>query len=301
VDSTLFAVCMLILGAALGALAAGATYAMELRRMARFIRERQPRSNARLTVQAAAPALQDLAAAVNAELDRAMEERIAAQRHTQEFQRDLSALSHDIRTPLMGAKGYLQLALDEDSPQGRQRHLSAATDRIDSTIVLLDQLFLYTKASDPDLALNMQPIALRPVVERVLIAHYPDFEARGWEPTLTFEDQGLLVQADEDALARILENLITNALRYGASAPALAQQTQDGRPVLDVANQVQDPAAIDPTRIFERFYQADASRGKQGAGLGLATAAKLATAMGMCLSASIRCNQLVIRLHLSVE
>lgn len=68
------------LGAALGALAAGATYAMELRRMARFIRERQPRSNARLTVQAAAPALQDLAAAVNAELDRAMEERIAAQR-----------------------------------------------------------------------------------------------------------------------------------------------------------------------------------------------------------------------------
>lgn len=300
-DSTFFAICMLILGAALGALAAGAIYAMELRRMARFIRERQPRSNARLTVQAAAPALQDLAASVNAELDRAMEERIAAQRHTQEFQRDLSALSHDIRTPLMGAKGYLQLAQDEDSPAMRQQHLAAATERIDSTIVLLDQLFLYTKASDPDLALNMRPVALQPVVERVLLAHYPDFEAQGWEPALAFEHQGMLVQADEDALDRILENLVTNALRYGADAPSLVQHTQDGRPVLDIANGLQDPAGIDPDRLFVRFYQADASRGKQGAGLGLATAAKLATAMGMRLSASIRCNQLVIRLHLSVE
>lgn len=300
-DSTLFAICMLVLGAALGSLAAGATYTLELRRMARFIRERQPQSNARLTVQAAAPALQDIAGAVNGELDRAMEERISGQRHTQEFQRDLSALSHDIRTPLMGAKGYLQLAVDERSPSARERHLVAATERIDSTIVLLDQLFAYTKASDPDLALDLKPTALQPLVERVLIAHYPDFDARGWEPRLSFENQGVLVQADPEALARILENLVTNSLRYGSGAPSLTQRSTDEGPILEVSNPLDSPQSIDPDRLFERFYQADASRGKQGAGLGLATAAKLADAMGMRLSADIRCNQLTIRLHLSVE
>lgn len=300
-DSTFFAICMLILGAALGALAAGATYAMELRRMAAFVRERAPRGNARVTVQAAAPALRDIAQAINGELDRTMDQRIASQRRTQEFQRDLSALSHDIRTPLMGAKGYLQLAADESLPAARECHLAAATERIDSTIVLLDQLFAYTKASDPDMALNLKPVTLQPLVERVLIAHYPDFEARGWEPRLSLENQGLQVNADPDALARILENLVTNALRYGSGAPSLTQQTCDGLPVLDVANPLQDPSSLDPNRLFERFYQADASRGQQGAGLGLATAAKLAEAMGMRLSASIHCNQLVIRLHLSVE
>lgn len=300
-DPTFFAICMLVLGAALGALAAGATYATELRRMAQFIRERQPRSNARLTVQAAAPALQDIAAAVNAELDRAMEERIAAQRHTQEFQRDLSALSHDIRTPLMGAKGYLQLSLDEESPRARQQHLASATERIDNTIVLLDQLFAYTKASDPDLVLNLKPIALQPLVERVLLAHYPDFEALGWEPQLSFETQGLLVQADPEALARILENLVTNALRYGSGAPSLSQRACGFGPVLEVANPLEHPEDIDTNRLFERFYQADASRGKQGAGLGLATASKLADAMGMSLTASVQRDLLVIRLHLGVE
>ena len=100
------------------------------------------------------------------------------------FQRDLSVLSHDINTPLTGAKGYLQLASDEsDSLLPRQRRLDAAVKRIDRTSELLDALFSYTKASDPDLELDLEPVDVRDIVERCLLGALSRVRgARAWSP-----------------------------------------------------------------------------------------------------------------------
>lgn len=291
-DTGMLAAIMLILGVALGLLIAISIYASELARMARWLERRDSQSNARLTVHVTAPCLSSIASAINAELERTAEDRVTATRHAQEFQRDLSALSHDIRTPLMGAKGYLQLAEDETDPASRARHLSAATQRIDATTGLLDQLFSYAKASDPDLALEQERIVLKPLIEAVLLAHYPEFEQRGWEPGISFADDRAAFTADRSALTRIVENLVSNALRYGASAPAIEQSGG----AITFSNRVADPAAIDPDRLFDRFYQADTARGSAGSGLGLATAAKLAKAMGLTVSASLAGDTLAIRL-----
>lgn len=300
-DPTVAAMLLLVLGICLGALPIGASYTLELRRMARFLRERDPRSNGRLTTGAPTPGLTDLADAVNAQLDRADSVRIDDLRHRQEFQRDLSALSHDIRTPLTGAKGYLQLAAADEDPAVRARHLAAATERIDGTAALLDQLFSYTKASDPDLALDMGPIAIRPLLEQVLLGHYPEFEQRGWEPSVDFEDDACTTEADREALTRIFENLVANALRYGSDALRVEQQVarDERRAHLVFSNRVEDPAHIDEQRLFERFYQADSTRGGCGAGLGLSTAAKLAEVMGMEISAHMEGDVLSIELELS--
>lgn len=297
-DNTVLIFAMLALGLACGLVLAGATYLLELRRMARTLRAREPYSNARLTVNAAAPGLSDIADAINTQLDHADEARIAAQRHQREFQRDLSALSHDIRTPLMGAKGYLQLASEEPEAAARNRRLAAACERIDGTTALLDQLFSYAKASDPDLVLDMEQLAVKPLVERVLLGHYPEFEQRGWEPQLQFESSGFTVEADREALARIMENLVTNALRYGAGTLTVAQRdARDSTPAaLIFSNPVADPDGLDTKRLFDRFYQADPARGGHGTGLGLSVAAKLAAAMGMDIAARIEGNDLLIEL-----
>lgn len=294
-DTSLLAIVLLVVGLGMGALLAGTRYLGELRRIARFLRGRDPQSNARVTA-GGAPGVTDLADAVNAELDRSAQAHIEAVRHQQEFQRDLSALSHDIRTPLMGAKGYLQLARDEEDPGQRARHLDAAAARIDATTELLDQLFAYTKSTDPDLALKIEPVALKPFVEEILLGQYPAFEERGWEPQVAFEDAAATLEADRDVLARILTNLVVNALRHGSSAPMISQRTENGRVLLGISNAVEDPTAIDPDRLFDRFYQADSARGAKGSGLGLSVAANLARAMGMELSAELAGNMLTITL-----
>ena len=294
-DSSLTPLALLAISLGMGALLVAACYAGDLHRLTAFLRNRSPQGNARAAA-GTAPGVTALAEAINGELDRSAQAHIEALRHRREFQRDLAALSHDIRTPLTGAKGYLQLAAGEDDPLARTRHLEAAARRIDATCELLDQLFAYTKSADPDLALDIEPLALKPVVEEALLAHYPAFEERGWEPSTVFEDDAAKVMADREALARILDNLVVNALRHGAAAPTVDARRVGERIVLRVSNEVVDPAAIDVDRLFERFYQADASRGRAGSGLGLAVAANLAHAMGMEIGAKLEGGVLSVAL-----
>lgn len=294
-DTSVLVIALFVIGLGMGLLLAGARYLGELRRIACFLRERDPQSNMRVTA-GGAPGVTDLADAVNAELDRGAQARVETLRHQQEFQRDLSSLSHDIRTPLMGAKGHLQLARDEADPDQREQHLDAAAARIDATTELLDQLFAYTKSADPDLALTVEPVALKPFAEEILLGQYPAFEERGWEPQVAFEDDTLTVDADRDALGRILTNLVVNALRHGLAAPRISAKREGDRVLLSVSNAVADPGSIDAARLFDRFYQADATRAAAGSGLGLAICANLARAMGMDIAAEVKGDVLVITL-----
>lgn len=294
------AVLMLAIGALAGALITTAAYAPELRRISRLLDARRDggaSANARVTIGSRAPGIAELAEAINGELDRTMQEHVAGMRAQRDFQRDLSALSHDIRTPLTGAKGYLQLAADEADPELERRRIDAAVERIDRTSELLDALFSYTKASDPDLTLDIEPVDLREVVEQCLLGHYPDFERLEWEPVVSGADAPHVVEANRQALERIVENLVSNALRHGSSAPRIVLSDEPGRPVLRIENHVEHTEAIDVEHLFDRFYRADAARQVGGSGLGLATAVKLAAAMGMSLNARLDMARLTIELR----
>lgn len=270
-------------------------YEKELRRMARFLRQRPARSNERLTVERPGRGFADMASAVNEQLDAMRDERVEGWRRQQEFQRDLASLSHDVRTPLMGAKGYLRLAQDDGDEAARMRRLDAAVERLDDMEGLVDQLFAYARANDPDLELHLRSVAVLPVLAGVLTGHFPAFDQRGWEPEVRFEDGALKADADEAALNRIFENLVGNMLRHGSAAPRIEQR---GR-VVTFSNEVDDPAGIEVDRLFDRFYRADASRSASGSGLGLAVAAGLAQAMSMRMDAQLDGRTLRVNLHLA--
>lgn len=291
---------LLLVGLGLGALFACACYATELGRQARFLAHRERLSNARLTCGSRLPGMVGMVDAVNAEIDAADAERVESLRAADEFSRGLSALSHDVRTPLTGARGYLQLAREESDPTRKDEQLAAADARLAAMSGLLDELFSYARAADPDSPLELGPVALRPVLEQVLLGHYPEFEARGWEPELTCGD--VVVTANREALSRIVENLVVNALRHGSGPlavhvhPAGERDGEKDGVAVEFSNPVADPSAIDIDRLFERFYQADASRSTAGSGLGLSVAAKLAEAQGMTLTAHLSGSTLVCEL-----
>ncbi|WP_283171646.1 sensor histidine kinase [Curtanaerobium respiraculi] len=259
----------------------------ELARMTRFLLERDAQSNVRLHTELPGRAERELALSINRQLDDAQLERIAAARHAAAFQRDLESLSHDIRTPLAGAKGYLQLAGDEEDAVRARRYLEAAEERLDSANELVEALFSYTKSLDDDVELKLRPVLVLPLLSRVLVGQYPAFEARGWQPTVSFADEGCTLDADEEALARIFDNLVANMLRHGVSAPRIVQSGHDVDFKLAFENEVADPVSIDTNRLFERFYRGDSTRSASGSGLGLATARQLAQRMDLELSAEL--------------
>lgn len=257
-----------------------ARYAGELDRMAAVVRACGPDSNARVTVSFRTPHTLALAASLNAVLDAERAAHSEAFRARRAFQSDFAALSHDIRTPLAGAQGYLELygmagrdrdgattggtaavagaaadggaAGDRATEDGgaadaaavcdaaasgaaaalgaaaddrakRDGYLTSARERLATVRALVDDLFDYTRAADPDLKLDLCPVALHPVVLDALVAQYPAFAERGWEPRVAFEDEGAVVAADRAALGRVMANLVANALHHGSCAPTVEQ------------------------------------------------------------------------------
>ena len=291
---------LLVVGAGLGATLVVGCYATELGRQARFLARRDRASNARLTTGSRLPGVVALTDAVNAELDGTRNERVEALRASDEFSRGLSALSHDVRTPLTGARGYLQLAREEVDPARKNAQLAAADERLAAMSCLLDELFSYARAADPDTPLDLGPVALRPVLEGALLGHYPEFEARGWEPSLEMGEADPVVEADAEALGRIVENLVSNALRHGSGPLSVTVGAAGGGRVGAVfSNPVADASSLDASRLFERFYQADAARTGGGSGLGLSVAAKLAAAQDMGLSARLEGDVLHVTLEMT--
>ncbi len=330
---TILLICVIVLGAA------GALYALvllarerELGRIACAIEARaeQGLGNARITLHVRSAGLTRLAQALNAEFDRTEEARIAAERAHGAFQQDLASLSHDIRTPLAGAQGYLQLAERTEDAEAAARFRAQATERLATMRELVDGLFDYARASDPDFALELEPVEVMPALSEALLAFYPDLTARGWEPRVLCAeaDAGACALANREALGRVLMNLTVNALRHGTGAPAVEVARETASPVtpagagtaarngaagtahtasavlpagsvtIRFANPVADASRIDAERLFDRFYRGNAARTGEGAGLGLAIVARLVEAMGGTVAAQAADGTLTITVAL---
>lgn len=298
VDIGSAAVFLALVAALVAALIRLARRDRELARIAAELEAREPEGNARIALEVRSPGLVALARAVNAELDRERDRRVRDLADRGAFQQDLASLSHDIRTPLAGAQGYLQLARRTGDEAARARYTEQAIRRLGSMRELVDGLFDYAKAADPGFAPELVPVALMPAVSDVLVSFYPQFTARGWEPRIDCADEDARVLADAPSLARALANLVNNALRYGSGAPGISVRGRGSEIRVTMSNPVERPGDIDAARLFDRFYKSDAARTGEGSGLGLAIVARLVEAMGGTVSARVEGDELAIELAL---
>lgn len=258
-------------------------YERELRNIAHFLRYHERGSNERISVEFATQGIREVASAMNEELDALRDARIEQEKRQVAFRQDLSSLSHDIRTPLAGAQGYLQLYERTEDPEEQKRCLKEAAARLGVMRDLTDKLFEYAKAVDSDSPLTLERVEVFSVFAEVLAGMYPQFAERNWKPLIKFEDEDVTVLADKEALQRVFSNLLTNALRYGADAPCIVQEGTTIR----ISNAVADPLNIDADHMFDRFYQAESARTSDGSGLGLAIVASLVERMGGSVSARV--------------
>ena len=262
------------------------------RRMARQLARKEDRLRG-VRVAVRTPGSVALAQALDAAAEEAERTVLQVQEERRRLQQDLAAFSHDARTPLTGAQGYLQLYAVAQDAQERDRCVAEASERLSAMRRLVDQLFELTKVEGGRSALEEGPLLVDEVLAECLAELYPAFVRKGWAPDVAM-DEGVRAVADREALSRVFGNLLANCLSHGSEAPTLrlgklplVLGSQSAGWELSLSNRADNLEALDSDLLFERFYRGDPSRPSGGSGLGLAIAQGLSAAMGLHLEAQV--------------
>ena len=266
------------------------SYRAQMLEMARILEETPAESNLCLTVRMPGAVPRRLCQAVNKRLEEGRQLRLETQERERELKYTMACISHDIRTPLAGAMGYLQLL--EGEPDRQAEYLDIVKKRLEELEELLDELFLYTRLQSGSLPLECEETAALPPLWDALAEFYPQLEAADVTPELRFDRENMTVWANPEALGRVYRNLIANALRHGGGG--LAVSIGDGK--LCFCNRLLPGSRPDPERLFDRFYQSGPARAKGGTGLGLSIVRELMERMGGQASARITDDTLEISL-----
>ena len=265
-------------------------YRAQLLEMVRVLEETPPESNLRLTVRMSGITPRRLCQAVNARLEEGRQLRLETSRREQELKYTMACISHDIRTPLAGAMGYLQLL--EGAPERQEEYQGIIRKRLEELEELLEELFLYTRLQSGSLPLECGNMPALPLLWDALAEFYTQLTAAGVEPELLFDREDMTVWASPEALGRVYRNLIANALRHGGGG--LTVSGGDG--AICFSNELPPGSRPDPEHLFDRFYQSSPARGKGGAGLGLSIVRELMERMDGQVSAQVTGDTLEIKL-----
>ncbi len=188
-------------------------------------------------------------------------------------------LSHDIRTPLTSLDGYFQLLQDCSNEEDKQRYIGIIKERISSLNDMLEELFTYTKLKNDTYTLALSRCHLNSILAKTVLSYYQDWTAKKIFPSLEITDTPLYIEANPQALLRVIQNILKNVLEHGQEEISILLRESSGAAALQVSNRVDNPGEINADRIFERFYKADEARGKTSTGLGLSIAYELVKKM----------------------
>jgi len=220
--------------------------------------------------------------AMTTELHHSLEQQAALEHERRMF---IAAIAHDLRTPLFSLRGYLD-GLDTgvaDTPERRARYLAVAKEKADTLERLVGDLFDYTRLEYREQSLDRQPLDLADLLGELVDGLRPQAEAE--DVALAFRSPGHACPADADRhqLARAVDNILDNALRYTPAGGRIDVTcgVRGGTAWFTITDTGPGIAADDLPHLFQPLYRGDRMRpssGPGGTGLGLAIAQRIVTA-----------------------
>ncbi|MGE5333810.1 MAG: sensor histidine kinase [Nitrososphaerota archaeon] len=208
----------------------------------------------------------------------------------------IGAVAHDLRTPLFMLRGYLQ-GLQRGvaaTPEKAAHYLAMCQAKADELERLIADLFAFTRLEYLEIEPERQPLEMGDLLRQVIEGAQTMAATKDITVTLDAPAPPAPVQLLGDAhlLARAVENLVDNAIRYTPAGGnvSVRWRVEGERLALSVADTGPGIAAHDLAHLFKPLYRGEDSRNRQtgGAGIGLATAKRVFVAHGGSLSAANR-------------
>lgn len=201
------------------------------------------------------------------------------QRRNHEIEQMMTNISHDLRTPLTSALGYIDMVVNSDmSEKEKKETLAIVQKRMVRLKELIDGFFEFSKVISRDELPEMKETNLVSILEEAVSHYYDDFCDRDRKIDFKCETHKIMINTNKSMMMRVFDNLIGNSLKHGNGDLTIEVKKQDQISIL-FWNKLFD-ADLDVSRLFEEFYTTDISRTKGNTGLGLAIAKQFTNLLG---------------------
>ena len=187
----------------------------------------------------------------------------------------VATVSHELRTPLTSILGYLELIGDDTSSARtaeQQAFLEIVQRNAERLVSLVSDLLVVAEARDRTLTLDVREVDLGELAAECVTAARPAADAKLIELTLSDGSPGRL-EGDRLRLAQVMDNLISNAIKFTPSGGRIAVSTasRDAHAIFEVRDSGAGISAADQAELFNPFFRSRsaAAQAIQGTGLGL--------------------------------
>jgi len=195
--------------------------------------------------------------------------------------RMISNISHDIKTPLTVILGYLEMLImnkDENTTM-----LKIVENKANQVMGIINNFFTLAKIEAGDSDISLSRVNINEICKKDIIDFYMILTEKNFDVEIKIPEKNIYVSGNEEALNRILFNLISNAVRYGYEGKYLGIFLREtiNSVFIDIIDKGKGIEKSMLENVFARLYMADDSRSGQleGNGLGLAIAKSLAQKM----------------------
>lgn len=222
----------------------------------------------------------DLAVKLNEHTDIQRILDVEYKRSREQLNNVISGISHDFRTPLTAALGYLQMIERSGELTGKNaEYLEIALQKNAYLKELSDEFFELSKLENGQENVALESINLSNLISDFVMEQYGWMQEREITPDFEISD-GIVIESNLNYVMRITENLFSNAQKYTLKNLGVSVSKNESRVVLSVFNDTEESMEIDITRVFEPFYK-PVSRNKSGSGLGLYVVKCLSDKLGI--------------------
>lgn len=196
----------------------------------------------------------------------------------------LTNISHDIRTPLTVLKGNSEMLSNITNDPSMPENVHAMATKIDrkadDLISTINDYFTMSKIASGDLPIKLKKENVSRLCQDTILDYYDLLEQKQFEVDIQIPDTPIFVYTDNEALQRILKNLIDNAIRHGGDGKYLSLRltTSNGNSIIEIEDHGNGMSPQQQKQIFARNYTT--ARKSSGSGLGLAISKRLAEQIG---------------------
>lgn len=225
---------------------------------------KQISENKKLRISLSNQQIEKLAGIINEKNYLEQKTNIQIIQEKEQLKHSIANISHDLRTPLTSIQGYLTLLKDCEDKEEQEHYFSVIQAKTDYLTELLQIFYDLSLIESDDYILGIEKIDVNRIVTDCLIDKYN--ELKELTPAIKIENAPVWITGNAVACKRIIDNLVTNAIRYSDD---YIEIVMDADGIFTVKNTTSELKNIDVNILFQKFYTVDTSRSNGNTGLGL--------------------------------